>query len=164
MTFEWEFEVGGRPVNYIGRHCHRGPMIDVEITMSQPFSYLSELEILRARLLDKIVTVDNSSVQTREVVLRVLNNTLAPIFARLTPRTEELQVLICEKRNSLDIESDLVMLNPFYLEGAKSLLRYGLPQQQIDLLVSALTSNNPVLRVAGKCATVLVASYIELDN
>jgi len=164
MVYFWEFETGGRPVDYTGRHCHRGPMIDVEIVMAQPFVYMVNLELLRARLLSKIVSIDNTAVQTREVVLRVLNNILAPIFARLTPRTAELQVLICEKRNALDIESDLASLNPFYLEAATSLKTYGLPQQQVDLLTTALNSNSPIIRVAGKCAVVLVASYLELDN
>jgi len=150
-------------VDYTGRHCHRGPMIDVEIVMAQPFVTMANLELLRARLLSKIVSLDNTAVQTREVVLRVLNNILAPIFARLTPRTAELQVLICEKRNALDIEADLVALNPFYLEAAISLKTYGLPQQHVDLLTTALNSNSPVIRVAGKCAVILVASYLELD-
>lgn len=164
MAYEWEFETGGRPIDPIGRVCHRGPMIDVEIVMSQPFTYMGHLETLRKRLLIRIVDIDNAAVQTREVVLRVLNNILAPIFARLTPQTKDLQVTICEKRNSLDIESDLSALNPFYLEGAKSFLRYGLPQQHVELLVSSLNSNSPVVRVAAKCATILVAAYMEMDN
>lgn len=162
--YEWEFETGGRPPTPVGRHCHRGPMIDVEITMSQPFSYMVNYELLRARLLQYIVDIDNVSVQTREVVLRVLNNIFAPMFARLTPRTAELQVLICEKRNALDIEADLASLNPFFIEAARGLFDYGLPQQQVDLLLSSLESNSAIVRVAGKCATILVAAYMEMDN
>lgn len=163
MTFDWHFFTGGRPVNPVGIQCHRGPMIDVEIVMSRPFSYAVPYNTLRQRLLNAVVDTDLVAVQTRETVLRSLNTQLGPMFLRLAPQKDALQVLICEKRNSIEVENDLVDLNPFYLDAAKQLFDYALPQQQVDLLVASLTSNSPILRVAGKCATILIASFTEMD-
>lgn len=164
MAFTWYFFTSGRPVDPVGRACHRGPMIDVEIVMSQPFTYMAPFNTLRKRLLDAIVDTDKVAVQTREIVLRSLNTSLGSIFVRLAPQKKDLQVLICEKRNSNDIEADLLSLAPFYLDAANQLFDYGLPRRQIDLLEAALESNSPVLRVAGKCAVILIASLYELDN
>lgn len=163
MTFVWHFFTGGRPVNPVGIRCHRGPMIDVEVVMSRPFTYMVPYNTLRQRLLNAVVDTNLVAVQTREVTLRSLNTLLGPIFLRLAPQKKSLQVLICEKRNSVDIDNELSDLNPFYLDAARQLFDYGLPQQQVDLLVAALTSNSPVLRVAGKCAVILVAAFTEMD-
>ena len=163
MSFDWHFFTEGRPIGPIGRRCHRGPMIDVEIVMSQPFTYMTPYNTLRQRLLNSVVDTDLKTVQTREVVLRTINNELGPMFVRLASQKKSLQVLICEKRDSIEIENDLTNLNPFYIDAARQLFDYGLPQQQVDLLLSALTSNSPILRVAGKCAVVLVAAFTEMD-
>jgi len=163
MPFDWHFFTEGRPPGPIGRRCHRGPMIDVEVVMSRPFTYMIPYNTLRKRLLDHIVDTELVAVQTREVVLRSLNTELGPMFLRLAPRKKGLQVPICEKRNSIDIEKDLEYLNPFYLNAAQQLFDYGLPQQQITLLVAALKSNSPILRVAGKCAVILIAAFTEMD-
>lgn len=164
MPFTWHFFTGGRPINPEGLVCHRGPMVDVEIVMSQPFVHLPAFNTLRRRLLDAVVDTDLIAVQTRETVLRALNLSLGAVFARLSSQKKELQVRICEKRNSLDIERDLEDLNSFYLDAAKLLADYGLIKQQVDLLVSQLNSNSSILRVAGKCATILAATLIEMDR
>jgi len=139
-------------------------MIDVEIVMSQPFVYLVAYNTLRKRLLDNIVDVMSFPEQTREIVLRTINSTLGSIFVRLDPQKEQLQVPICEKRGALDIEEDLTNLQSFYLDGAKKLVNYGVIPQHVTLLESSLVSNNAALRVAGKCATILMAAFIEMDN
>jgi hypothetical protein len=176
MTFTWSFETDNRegftwhfytgPQGNItpGRRCHRGPMIDVESVMAVPYGLMAKYSTLRKRLLDHVVNSIEPPVQTREVVLRTLNSQYGPIFARLTPQAPLLEVDICEKRNSLDIEADLVALNPFYREAARSLSEYRVPVQHLAQLDTALTSNSPILRVAGKCATILLISYIELDS
>jgi len=161
MTYVWEFSIAGIPIG--ARRCHRGPMIDVEIVMSRPFTYMIEYNTLRKKLLNHIVATEDLAVATREIVLRCLNNLLGPMFLRLAPQKKYLQALICEKKNSVVIEGELESLNPFYLTAAKQLFNYNLPQPQVDLLVSALTSNSPVLRVAGKCAVILIAAYTEMD-
>jgi len=103
-------------------------------------------------------------VQTREIVLRSLNTLLGPIFVRLAPQKKSLQATICEKRNSPVIEDALGDVTAFYTSAVRALIDYQLPQQQIDLLVAALESNNPVMRVSGKCATVLIMAFIEMDH
>lgn len=164
MPFEWHFYTGGEEIiPTISRRCHRGPMIDVEVVMSRPFQAMSAYNTLRQRLLDDIVYSVLPAVQTREVVLRTLNTLLGPMFARLTPQKAALQVLICEKKNSVDIESDLSDVSPFYSAAAESLIQYNLPPQQILLLKAALTSNSPIMRVAGKSAVILLCSFIEMD-
>lgn len=163
MTYSWRFYTGGQTLNPTGRVCHRGPMIDVERVMSQPFRYMAPYETLRVRLLENIVNTDLVAVQTRETVLRTINSSLCPIFARLYSQKDALQTLICEKRNATDIESDLSALAPFYASAARGLVDYPVPQQQVDLLLAALESASPLLRVAGKSAVILLAAYIEMD-
>jgi len=162
MPFTWHFFTGGTE-DVVARRCHRGPMIDVEIVMSRPYVLLSEYNTLRRRLLDNIVDTRLVAVQTREVVLRTLDSQYGPIFARLRSQSKALHVEICEKRNVLDIEADLESLNPFYLEAVRGAIQYGVPKQHLDQISSALISNSPVLRVNGKCAAVLLFSFIELD-
>lgn len=163
MTYTWHFFTTGTAINPLGRRCHRGPMIDVEIVMAKPFTYVTEFNKLRAYVLGKIVTTRLTTVQTREVVLRAMNNILGPMFARLLPRKKEIQVLICEKRNSVDVENDLGFLNQEFLEALTAFKKYNIPRQHLDLLSAAITSHSPVVRVAGKCAMLLLASYIEMD-
>jgi len=164
MPYSWHFYTGTGGINPVGRRCHRGPMIDVEITMSTPFVYLSQFNMLRKRLLNSVVDTELLPVQTREIVLRTLNTLLGPIFARLASRRKALQVAICEKRNSPAIEADLGEVTAFYTSAVRELISYKVPQQQIDLLVAALESNSPVVRVSGKCATILLMAFIEMDH
>lgn len=164
MSFIWHFYTSAAPiVTPRLRRCHRGPMIDVERTMSVPFQYMTQFNTLRKRLLDYVVDSIQLPVQAREISLRSLNTLLGPMFVRLSPQKKSLQVFICEKRDSPSIEADLLDLAPFYISAAQELYSYSIPQQQIDLLVAALESNSPVMRVAGKCATILLIAFIEMD-
>ena len=164
MAYFWSFFTGPRTVNPGVRRCHRGPMIDVELVMSKPFTYMTYYEELRVKFLEVVVNTDSPEVTTRETVLRTLNTMLAPLFARLYPRKKELQVLICEKRRCTEIEADLVDFVPRFLEAAN---RFGtvhrLQQQQLDVLLAALNSESPIMRVAGKAGVILLASYYEMD-
>lgn len=162
MPYDWSFYTSGRPITPEGQRCHRGPMIDIEIVMSQPFTVMADWEVLRARVQKAIVDIDLVAVQTRETVLRSLNNQLGPIFTVLLPQKKYLQVLICEKRNSVDIERDLQDLNPNFVEKLPRLTGLGVQKQHIDLLLSAIRSNSVIMRVAGKAATILLVSYLEM--
>lgn len=164
MAFTWRFFTGGQTVEPVSRKCHRGPMIDVEYVMSRPFQYMLPYETLRARLLENIVDSTLPAVRTREVVLRTINTMLGPMFARLAPQRKSLQVKICEKLSSPVIEESLADLNPFYRAAAEMFTNYPVPQQQVDLMISSLDSSSVVMRVAAKCAIILLAAYIELDN
>lgn len=160
MAYTWDFYTTGA----VGvRACYRGPMIDVESQMSQPFSTMQQLELLRIRLLENIVDTLLDAVRTRECVLRVMNSDLAPVVARLYPQKAVLQSYICEKRRATEIEEDVNAFPISYEDGARYLGNFGVPKQTIDLLVAALQSHSPLLRVAGKSAVVLIASYIEMD-
>jgi len=139
-------------------------MIDVELTMSVPFVLLSAYNSLRKRLLDAVVDSVLVAVQTREVVLRTLDSQYGPIFVRLRAQAEALHVDICEKRNVLLIEQDISDLNEAFVTATHTLTAYGVPVQHLNQLVSALKSNNPALRVSGKCAVILLLSFIELDS
>lgn len=163
MSFTWHFYTGEQEIEPVVRRCYRGPMIDVEQTLAVPFTYMTTFNTLRARLLEDVVDSVLVAVQTREVVLRSINSLLGPMFFRLAPQKKALQVLICEKKDSISIENDLADLNSFYLSAAQSLYGFQIPSQQIDLLVSALESKSPVMRVAGKCAVILLAAFIEMD-
>jgi len=161
MGYIWEFEVGGRPPTPLGRKCHRGPMIDIEVRMSQACLTIPEAERIRQHLLQHIVDINNVAVQTREVVLRVMNSNLRAMFLSLVPIASELQVLICEKRNSLDIDYDVKYEDQFYTQVLSTFARYGTRPQHVDLISDALKSNSAIMRVAARCAIVLMVAYIE---
>ena len=88
---------------------------------------------------------------------------LGPIFARLTPRKKELQVIIWEKRSSVLVDRELAYLDPYFQTAILDFRRYSIPQQQVALIRAAFESASPVLRVAGRCATILLYSYLEMD-
>lgn len=163
MSYEWEFTTSGRPEDLRGKKCHRGPMIDVEVRMSQPFVSISFLERERVKLLEALVDTPLWAVRTRDDVLRVLNGDLGAIFARLLPQKKYLQALICEKRRAIDIDHDVRWLDRSFVAGVQRLLQHGVQEQHILLMRSALQSESPIQRVAGRCATILIAAYLELD-
>lgn len=163
MAFTWHFYTGSHIINPVGRRCHRGPMIDVELVMSKQFVHLADYNTLRVRLLENITSTDARAVQTREVVLRTLNSLLGPMFARMASQKSTLQTLICEKLDSVTIDTALLDLRPFYQGAAKALVNHRVPEQQVALLTAALTSHSPVMRVAGMCAVILLFSFIEMD-
>jgi len=138
-------------------------MIDVEVIMSKQFVLFEQYNSLRVALMDNVVGTTLVAVRTREVVLRTLNGLLGPMFARLTPQKKELQKIICEKRSSVDIDKYLAVMDSFYRAAIKDLRRYAIPQQQVELLLSSLESSSPVVRVASRCATILLYSYLEMD-
>lgn len=163
MTYEWEFETTGRPLLPQGRRCHRGPMIDVEERMSRPCLTIKGAEKVRQHLLMHIVDINQPAVQTRETVLRVLNSNLGPMFFKLKSQTKELQVLICEKKNSIILDDELSVYNDFYDEVLSGLGKQNVTKQHLDMILAASRSNNAILRVASKCAVVLMVAFVELD-
>jgi len=163
--FTWHFFTGGRPIDPVGQQCHRGPMTDLEIVMSKPFVNLTEYNTLRQRLLDAIVDTTLVAVRTREVVLRSINGSLNAVFTQFSPAERELlQAPICEKKNAADIETALTSLRSFYLEGARGLFGCGLAQQYVQVILDALESNSPVVKVEGMCAVILWATLVEADS
>lgn len=166
MPYEWEFETLGRPLTPSGQKCHRGPMIDIEMRMSQPLLRIPEAERLRQHLLSNIVDPAGVEVRTRETCLRVLNSNLGPVFFYLNPKAASLQVNICEKRNSIDIDNDLKVFDQFYTQVVDSLQKYNVSRQHLTLIREGLKSNNAIMRVAARCAVILLVTYVEfgLDN
>jgi hypothetical protein len=162
MPYEWEFETSGRPLTPQGRKCHRGPMIDVEIRMSQPCLTIPEAERIRQHLLLHIVDVNDVAVQTRETILRTLNSNLGPMFFKLYTRAKGLQVEICEKRNSLIIDEELKANDVFYRQVVESLRTYNVTKQHLDMMSDGLKSNNAIMRVAARCSVVLMVTFVEM--
>ncbi|RLI88023.1 MAG: hypothetical protein DRP01_00285 [Archaeoglobales archaeon] len=161
MPYTWEFNTGGLPPGPLGKKCHRGPMIDIEIVMSKPFTIVPGAEALRGRLLAHIVDTSFIAVRTREVVLRVLNSNLGPMYVTLNNDRNVLLVDICEKRNSVPIDHELRAWDKDYVDVARRFKDFEITPQSIDLLLSALNSVNPVFRLAARCAIILMAAYIE---
>jgi len=164
MTYSWKFKTGGKPSTPAVKRCHRGPMIDVELRMSQPFKTMVHLERERVKLLTVMVDTHLWEVRTREAVLRVLNGELGPVFERLQLQKPELQVLICEKRRAVDIDSEIAWTDRAFVDGAVKMFNYGATEQQVALLTGALDSNSPIQRVASRCAIILMAAFVELDG
>ena len=162
MTYEWDFYTGASDSVVSAQKCHRGPMTDFEIQLSRPFSVLASAEKHRKLVLRYIVDTTAPSVRTRECVLRTINSEIGPLITVLYRDSAALQAPICEKRRATDIEADLVgealdfdvLLNP--------MVPYGVQPQQIEIVRNALKSSNPILRVAGKCATIVLATLIEI--
>jgi len=163
MSYTFSFTIGGRPATLRGKKCHRGPMVDVEVRMSRPFSTLDFLERERVKLLDALVDTPLWAVRTRDCVLRVMNGDLGAIFVRMASQTKYLQALICEKRRAIDIDQDVSWTDRGFIRGLERLNQYGIQEQHIALMRSALQSSSPIQRVAGRCAVILIAAFLELD-
>lgn len=162
MTYEWEFNTANRPLEPQGRKCHRGPMIDIEVAMAQPFTVVSGAETLRKLLLEKLVDINLVAVQTRECLLRTLNSNVGPLFKTVNPRYPEIKTLICEKRNSVVIDRELSGYDFQFRGGIASLVNYGVNPNNIAVISEALNSSSPILRVAARCAFILTATLIEM--
>jgi hypothetical protein len=139
-------------------------MIPLEVVLSQPFTVVSQAEMLRNRTLDHIVSVQLRPVQTRELILRTLHSNLAGIFVDLVNQQKQLEVLICEKRNSIPIDEELRQYDLLYQNVAESFTSFGLKKQYGELLVSSLKSSNAVLRVAARCAIIVMAATVEMNS
>jgi hypothetical protein len=106
-------------------------------------------------------------VQTREVILRVLHSNLSAMFVDLTNQQKDLEVLICEKRNSIPIDTELLPYELMYREAAASLIPLGINKLYTDKLITAVsssTSSNAVLRVAARCAIVVMSAIVEMRS
>lgn len=161
MSYEWEFNTAGRPLSPVGRQCHRGPMLDIEIVLSRKYSVVPGSETLRSRLLAHIVDTNLLAVQTRELILRVLDSNLSSIFVELNRDKLKLKVDICEKRNSIPIDRELHAWDGDYVQVATRLKDFNVAPSRVALLLSALKSTNPVYRVAARCAIILMVAYVE---
>lgn len=139
-------------------------MTDLETLMSKPFTYLTEYNTLKQRLLDNIVDTTLVAVRTREITLRCINGSNQALFPRLYADKADLQARICEKKNSIDIYTALVKLLPFYISASNSLFSHGLSKQYIQTIQAALNSNSPVVVVEGMCAVILWAACLEYDT
>lgn len=164
MTYTWTFSVGGRSATARGKKCHRGPMIPVEQKLQQPFTRLVALDKIRKTVLNLIVDTELPAVQSREIVLRALYAPVGAMFPELKQDKADLSVLICEKRNSIEIDGDLSSLYPFFVASIPEYRAVGLPKQHEALLYDALNSSSAIYRVAGACASLLMAAYVELGS
>ena len=162
MSYTWTFTTGGIPAVPVGRKCHRGPMIDIELVMSKPFTVMTGAETLRKMLLEQLVSINLVAVQTRECILRVLNSNVGPLFSMVNPRFNDLKVLICEKKNTVVIDDALISQDFQFRDGIRSLESYGVTKTNITVLLEALNSSSAVLRVAARCAFILAATLIEM--
>ena len=129
--------------------------------MSTSFSKMTQMDQLRARLLQHIVDTPLVAVQTREVVLRVLNSNLAAMYPAILSIKASLRVLICEKRNSIPIDRELRPYDALWKDGVRTFVNYGVMPPHVDLILEGLDSQSPVYRTAARCSAILTAAYIE---
>lgn len=162
MSFLWEFETEGRTLDPAIRRCHRGPMIPVEIAMSKPFTVMTTINGLRGRVMGVIVDTTDKSVRTRETLLRVLHSNIGSVFSDYRTSQADLEVLICEKRNSIEVAADLDYYQREFLAAEPLFRAQRVSPDQIGLIHNALVSKNAILRVAGYCAVVLLGAVIEI--
>jgi hypothetical protein len=162
MTYVWEFETAGRLPEPEYRRCHRGKMIPLEEVMAARFLRVPNAELLRNRTLDHIANTELREVQTREVILRTLRSNLSAIFVDLVNQQKTLEVLICEKRNSIPIDTELRQYDLLYENVAASFVNYRINEEYVNMLIASLKSTNAVLRVAARCAIVIMSAIIEM--
>jgi hypothetical protein len=137
-------------------------MIPLEMVMAMPFTRVPNAELLRNRTLDHIVSSPLRAVQTREAILRTLHSNLSAIFVDLVNQQKTLEVLICEKRNSIPVDNELLQYALLYENVAKSFVTFGIKSTYVDLVIASLKSSNAVLRVAARCAIVILSAIIEM--
>jgi hypothetical protein len=136
-------------------------MIPIEVVMSRTYTKMAHMEVLRARVLKHVVDTPLVAVQTREVILRVLNSNLGAMYPALLPIQASLKVLICEKRNSIPIDRELAFLDSQFKQSIQRFNQYGVFPAHIALMADAMESSSAVFRDAARCAAVLTAAYIE---
>jgi len=139
-------------------------MLDIEQQLHVPFTKLVSLERLRRRVVSTIVDTELQAVQSREVVLRCLYNPVGSMFPELRVRRTELTAPICEKKNSIVLDGEYGDYYPFFVASVPEFRKYGLPKQHEELLRNALTGTSPIHRVAGVCASLLMAAYVEVGR
>jgi hypothetical protein len=137
-------------------------MIPVEVALSRPFSVLTKLNGIRSRVMGVIVDTTDASVRTREVLLRVLHSNVGSVFSDYKGIQADLEAIICEKRNSLDIATDLDYYQREFIEVLRDIRLTGVSKEQLDLVYGALRSKNAIMRVAGYCSVVLLGAIIEI--
>lgn len=137
-------------------------MLPVEVVMSRPFTIYTQFNGLRRRVVTAVVDTTDSAVRTREVLLRVLHSNLASIFVDYKNIQQDIEVIICEKRSSLDIAGSLDFYQKEFIAGMPALRQAGVSLTYLELIYNALRSNNAILRVAGYCSFILLVSILEL--
>jgi len=162
MSFLWEFETEGRSTVPAIRRCHRGPMLPVEIALSQPFTTLSTLNGLRRRVLGVITDTTEPAVRTREILLRVLHSNVGSVFSDFKGVQADLEAIICEKRNSLDVADDLDFYQREFVSALRAIHGVDVSAEQIEIMYGALRSRNAIMRVAGYCSVVLLGAIVEI--
>ena len=162
--YSWGFYTGGRAEHSILRKCYRGPMTDVEKVLGAPFTVLTDYNFLRDLTLTSLVDTDLVAVQTRECVLRVLRSPLWAIFVRLHADQDRYPVTICERKNASVIEALLAPYDDKFSAAALNLYNYGIHKQHVNLLTAGLISKTLVVRVAARCAIILLATLVEIDQ
>jgi len=162
MSFLWEFETEGRSTVPAIRRCHRGPMLPVEIALSQPFTTLSTLNGLRRRALGVITDTTEPAVRTREILLRVLHSNVGSVFSDFKGVQADLEAIICEKRNSLDVAADLDFYRNEFIDALRTIRGVNVSVEQLEIMYGALRSRNAIMRVAGYCSVVLLGAIVEI--
>lgn len=162
MSFLWEFETEGRSTVPAIRRCHRGPMLPVEIALSQPFAVLTTLNGLRRRVLGVITDTTEPAVRTREVLLRVLHSNVGSVFSDFKGVQADLEAIICEKRNSLDVAADLDFYRNEFINALQIMRGVRVSVEQMEIMYGALRSRNAIMRVAGYCSVVLLGAIVEI--
>jgi len=115
----------------------------------------------RKRVLRAVVDTPLQAVQSREIVLRCLYNPVGSMFPDLRNRRDALTAPICEKKSSIVLDEEYADYYPFFIASVPEFKKFGLPKQHEDLLRGALTGKSPIHRVAGVCASLLMAAYVE---
>lgn len=162
MSFTWEFETEGRSTVPVIRRCHRGPMLPVEAALASRFTVLTTLNGLRSRVLGVIVDTTEAPVRTREILLRVLHSNVGSVFSDYKSVQPDLEAIICEKRNSIDIASDLDYYQREFIDALIPIEATRVSREQLNIVYQALRSKNAIMRVAGYCAVVLLGAVIEI--
>jgi hypothetical protein len=144
---------------FTGVRYFRGPKTDLEFRITTRLTIFSQYEHLRTLLLESLTSTNNDTVQSRELVLRVMASELAPVFVKVI--TVDLSTDILEKIKVTEIEAKIKDQYIYFETILTDLITHGVPKAQTELIKNALQSETPKLRVAACCAIILLLILVE---
>lgn len=132
----------------------------VEAALLVPFTRPA-VEVLRARTIDAVAAGPLRS-RARAVTLRAWGTEVKAIFTSVyAPTADQLAANLCRLARLPALDAKQALVPDHQLERVMADLRaLGLPQAHSDLLLDHCRSSSMAHRVAGRCATILMAAVL----
>lgn len=140
-------------------------LVPAELWLTQNRFSTPGLAQLQSVVMGAVTSSDLTAVQARTLLKIVYGSDLAAMFKDLVVVTPTaLNVVLCKRQRTSDIDTSLRVLAPFYPSAYNELKALGTPTQYIVMLNAHLTSPYFQNRVAANCALVLLAAAIKASS